>query len=551
MIIGFSLMGLLIVLLGTYNYSAFKNVNSSTQDIIDKDLPLLLADQQLESSLANSIGVVRAYLLSGDSIYKELFDDYTEEGRRSEDLVLANSNNKDYQTLIDETSEWREFINDKVFSEYDKGNESLALDNLLTTGKDFNEMIESYQALAEESENIIIEKEKNSLSSGKNSMLTSFIITVSVFFLGVIISIYISATISRPLMAVRDRMNIVATGDLTGEKLETNLKDEIGQVINATNTMITTTRELLGSITLVSDTVSAQGEDLTHSTNEVKTGSEQIAITMEELATGSESQANNTNDLSSIMGSFVIKVDDTNENSDHIQHSSTEVLEMTDEGSKLMEESSNQMAMIDQIVHDAVQDVEGLDTHAQEISELVSVIQGIAEQTNLLALNAAIEAARAGEHGKGFAVVADEVRKLAEQSSISVANITEIVNRIQSESSHVSTALKSGYEDVEKGTAQIVTSGETFNQINTAITNMVDRIHLVSNNLTEIATDSRNMSTAIEEIAAISEESAAGIEETSASSEEASGSMDEVSDKFNELVALSEEMNQLISRFKL
>lgn len=480
-----------------------------------------------------------------------MFDGYTEEGRRAESIVLENSSNAAYQTLINKTSEWREFINDEVFNEFDKGNESLALDNLLATGKDFTEMIKSYQELAEESENIIVEKEEKSLSSGNESMLTSFIITVLVFGLGVLISIYISATISRPLVTVRNRMNIVATEDLTGEKLETNLKDEIGQVINATNVMITTTRELLGSITRVSDTVSAQGEDLTHSTNEVKTGSEQIAITMEELATGSESQANNTNDLSSIMGSFITKVDDTNENSDHIQDSSNEVLEMTNEGSKLMEDSSSQMGMIDQIVHDAVQEVEGLDTHAQEISELVSVIQRIAEQTNLLALNAAIEAARAGEHGKGFVVVADEVRKLAEQSSVSVANITEIVDRIQSESSHTSAVLKLGYKDVEKGTIQIVTSGETFNQINTAVTNMVDRIHLVSDNLSEIATDSRNMSRGIEEIAAISEESAAGIEETSASSEEASTAMDEVSDKFTELVGLAEEMNQLILRFRL
>src|SRR5690625_7272485 len=100
---------------------------------------------------------------------------------------------------------------------------------------------------------------------------------------------------------------------------------------------------------------------------------------------------------------------------------------MTNDGSLLMESSTKQMAIIDQIVHEAVEKVEGLDVHSQQISELVSVIQDIADQTNLLALNAAIEAARAGEHGQGFAVVADEVRKLAEEVSFSVTDITIIV----------------------------------------------------------------------------------------------------------------------------
>src|SRR5699024_11491137 len=117
----------------------------------------------------------------------------------------------------------------------------------------------------------------------------------------------------------------------------------------------------------------------------------------------------------------------------------------------------------DQIVHEAVDKVEGLDHDTQEISQLVSVIQNVAEQTNLLALNAAIEAARAGEHGKGFAVVADEVRKLAEQSSNSVKNITDIVETIQNESFNVMDSLSNGYREVTEGTAQIQQTGTNVN----------------------------------------------------------------------------------------
>src|SRR5690625_451591 len=151
-----------------------------------------------------------------------------------------------------------------------------------------------------------------------------------------------------------------------------------------------------------------------------------------------------------------------------------------------MSTSTNHMKRIDQIVQDAVEKVEGLDRHSQEISELVLMIQDIAEQTNLLALNAAIEAARAGEHGQGFAVVADEVRKLAEESSSSVVHITDIVNRIQDESSNVAASLRSGYTEVEEGTSHIVKTSETFLEISQSVNDMIERIEDISENLNDI-----------------------------------------------------------------
>ena len=197
-------------------------------------------------------------------------------------------------------------------------------------------------------------------------------------------------------------------------------------------------------------------------------GSQQIASTMQELAAGTESEAKTASELASIMGLFSTSVQEANANGENIQKSSNEVFQMTSEGSQLMKSSNEQMVKIDQIVQESVQKVQGLDVKSQEISKLVSVIQEIADQTNLLALNAAIEAARAGEHGRGFAVVADEVRKLAEQVSTSVADITEIVTGIQNESSLVAESLQDGYKEVKQGTTQIKTTQETFAGINSA-----------------------------------------------------------------------------------
>ena len=140
-----------------------------------------------------------------------------------------------------------------------------------------------------------------------------------------------------------------------------------------------------------------------------------------------------------------------------------------------MAHSVDQMDKIYDLVKDSVQKVMGLDHQSKEIANLVVVIQKIADQTNLLALNAAIEAARAGENGRGFAVVADEVRKLAEQVAQSIGGITGIVNNIQNECTNLVESLTKGYEQVEKGSNQIKMTGESFENINRSVGEMMGR----------------------------------------------------------------------------
>ena len=246
-------------------------------------------------------------------------------------------------------------------------------------------------------------------------------------------------------------MRELATGNLSITIKESNRKDEVGQLTDAMQTMRDTLHDTIEKVAEASSSVMLQSEELTQSANEVKAGSEQIAMTMQEIAYGTEKQADAASELANTMGTFDAKVRDTSERGEQIQQSSTDVLSMTNEGKRLMDSSAQQMKKIDEIIQEAVEKMASLNNQTQEITKLVSVIT-IAAQTNLLALNAAIEAARAGEHGKGFAVVADEVRKLAEQVSISVTDITGIVNDIQVESTEATESLQNGYKEVETGT---------------------------------------------------------------------------------------------------
>lgn len=377
------------------------------------------------------------------------------------------------------------------------------------------------------------------------------ITVVVVLVLSIFVSFFVTRRITKPMRRVMHRMKNIADGDLTEEPLEVKSKDEIGQLMMTTNNMSSSIRDLLQQINQVSETVSSHSEELTQSVGEVKSGAEQIATTMQDLASGSETQANHSSELSESMTTFATRIQEVNEQGEQIRGSSGKVLEMTEEGRQLMNASSHQMNKIDQIVLDAVAQVKGLDTQSQDISKLVSVIKNIAEQTNLLALNAAIEAARAGENGKGFAVVADEVRKLAEQVSDSVSDITGIVEKIQSESSHVTNSLEEGYKEVEKGTEQIESTGEKFDGISAAVTEVTDSIKMASDKLSEIASTSQQMNSSIQEIASVTEESSAGVEQTSSSSEQTSSSMEEIAGNADNLAKLAEDLNGLVHRFKL
>lgn len=378
---------------------------------------------------------------------------------------------------------------------------------------------------------------------------TTIVIAISLL-ISLIFVYFIIRSIVKPIKKLQKDALTISKGDLTGT-IQVKTNDEIGKLAEAMKVMQNSLTHIVQNISDIAGTITNQSEELSQAADEVKAGSEQVATTMQELASGAEKQADHSTELSNMMQDFNLRIQETSKQGQQIQQSATGMLELTMTGQQLMQTSSTQMKKIDQIVERSVEKVQQLVERSKEISRLVIVIKEIAEQTNLLALNAAIEAARAGDHGKGFAIVAEEVRKLAEQVAGSVSEISDIVGNIQNEIIDVTKSLQGGYLEVEKGTEHIQTTSHTFARLITSIKEMVQSINQVSHHMTNMAETSDKMNESTQEIAAISEEAAAGIEQTTASAQEILSAMEEVSSSSKQLAEVADQLEQVINDFKI
>ncbi|WP_274853662.1 methyl-accepting chemotaxis protein [Bacillus methanolicus] len=402
---------------------------------------------------------------------------------------------------------------------------------------------------------ILKKEQQNAVTTAKAGLITTLVVlVVSIFvsaLLGISSILIIEKLVSTKLGQIVNVSNEIAAGNLKVKAVEYDGKDEIAELSKATNSMKEKLQSMIQEISVVSNYVKNKSSELNTAANEVRAASQQITSTMQELAGGAEEQANSATGLAKMMEDYLLKVKKASDSGMMIRTASNDVLSMTKDGDKLMSESQQQMERINEIMKLSVEKVQGLDEQTKQISKLVQVIQEIANQTNLLALNAAIEAARAGEHGRGFAVVADEVRKLAEQVSFSVSDITKIVKGIQSESDNVVSSLQAGYKQVEEGTEQIEITGQTFHKIYEAVSLMAEKVNEIGSSMEQLANSSVEMNRSIENVASVSEQSAAGIEQASASITQTNYTVEEISNNSQSLSELADQLNAMIGKFKL
>jgi methyl-accepting chemotaxis protein len=541
----------LIAILGINSYVTTKEINDNTKDIIEKDIIVLESGEEFKFLISQRIAVARAYLMTGDVAFKDMFTQFTEDSEVAKAEILAVDNSKEIAALFEANDQWAELMGSEVLASYQAGNtEEAVLTMVNVADPAVREQIESLSTMIEQKAQTIDKNGHKIIARGQNSLRLAVLLSGAAVIMSVVIAFVLSNEISSKIKLIKERMGLIANGMLNVEPIEIAGRDELAELAIATNTMHEQLTAIVVNILDSSEQLAGHSKELTQSANEVKIGSEQVALTMQELATGSEAQASNASALANVMETFNEEFKAVNENSLIIADASRKVIDQSNESELLMNVSSQQMDKIETIMKQAVSKMQSLEFQTQEITTLVRLIQNIADQTNLLALNAAIEAARAGEHGRGFAVVADEVRKLSEQVAVSVKDITGFVGKIQSESRDVSVSLEQGYTEVKAGAEQIQRTTDMLNEMESSLNDMIQNILLVSDKMSSLTENTASMSVAIEEIASISQESAAGVEETSAATQQINSSMEEVSINSEQISGLAEMLHAIVNHFK-
>lgn len=369
--------------------------------------------------------------------------------------------------------------------------------------------------------------------------------------LAVLIAVGLGRMIAIPLKRVQRASERIASGDLTGEEIKVRGRDEIGALASAFNAMTLSLRELVESVAASSELVAASSEELTASAEQNKLASEQIAATVQETAAGTVHQVDIAETSAQAMQEMSIGAEQIAMRAQTVAASAAEAANRSQSGSQAIQQAISQMDSIRESVTSMSGVVKELGTRSEEIGMITSDITAIASQTNLLALNAAIEAARAGEAGRGFAVVADEVRKLAEQSSESAKRISELVMLIQSDTSSAIEAAEVNDREVYKGIEMVSAAGGAFENILGAVGQVAGDIEEVSAGAEQMSASTNEILNYVQQSSRIAGEASSGMTEVSAATQEQLASMEEIASSSSALSTTAEQLYTNVSRFKI
>ncbi len=384
----------------------------------------------------------------------------------------------------------------------------------------------------------------------KKGLYTSIAVAVILLIISIVVALIITNSITKPLQKIQYLMVKSGEGDLT-QTSDYESADELGMLAKAFNITNEQLRHLLLKVGDTASHVAAFSQQLSASATETTRATEHITMTIQDVASGTNRQTNEVGSAKGSLNQIQQSVKEININVSNVAKTAGDAASKSAEGNTAIQTVVTQMGTIDNAIGGLGEVITELGQRSEEIGQIVQVITGIAAQTNLLALNAAIEAARAGEQGKGFAVVADEVRKLAEQSAGSASQISILIAGIQAETDKAVSSMKFATEEVTSGMSTVNIAGASFSQIQQAINDVSVGIQHVSKNVTVITQDTTVLVDAVDHIQQIATQNTESTHNVSAATEEQLASMEEIAASTSTLSDMASELQQEMRRFKL
>lgn len=366
--------------------------------------------------------------------------------------------------------------------------------------KSFNKVIESLKGLVYETKelgkrsangDLSYRGEEARFSGGYKEIIEGFNKTID--------------AISKPISESKVVLEKIAKGDLT-----------VRMTGNYTGDYLV----IKESINNLAESFSKALSEVANAVSATASAGTQISSSAEEMAAGAQEQSAQTSDVAASVEEMTRTILETTQNASHAAEAAKKAGKVAVEGGSAVHETVEGMNKIAAVVQKSAQTVQDLGKSSDQIGEIVQVIDDIADQTNLLALNAAIEAARAGEQGRGFAVVADEVRKLAERTTKATKEIADMIKQIQKDTAEAVHAMSSGTEEVEKGKKLADKAGQSLEEIISVTQEVVDMITQVAAASEQQSSAAEQISKNVEGINNVARESAQGIQQIARASED-------------------------------
>ncbi|GLI37447.1 methyl-accepting chemotaxis protein [Geobacter hydrogenophilus] len=423
----------------------------------------------------------------------------TERGERFEKTILTDEGRKLYNEFKEARKIYGVLI-DKVLqlNEAGRNAEAVALMHGDAKKAAFHEQ-EILDKLTESKEKQakLTAENNNAVSAAASRLMTTLAVIGVILAVG--LGLFISRMITTPLGKAVEVANRLADGDLTVNVVATS-RDETGQLLSAMENMVRSLRDMVTQTVTISTGIAAASSQLHATSEQIATGAEEVASQSGTVATASEEMAATSSDIARNCGAAA--------------EASMQSTASATAGARVVQETITGMGVIANRVRQTSKTVEALGTRSEEIGEIVGTIEDIADQTNLLALNAAIEAARAGEQGRGFAVVADEVRALAERTTKATKEIGAMIKAIQGETREAVRAMDEGVQEAEKGAVSAHKSGEALEEILSRINEVAMQVSQIATAAEQQTATTSEVTTNIQQITEVVHQTANGAEET-------------------------------------